>query len=80
MEKKKCTAALVLGIIGIVVGLFIPIIGLGCSVAGIIVACVKKEEMNVKAGLIVSIIGCVVSVASWVLSAVMIANMMSAGQ
>ena len=80
MEKKKCTAALVLGIIGIVAGLFIPIIGLGCSVAGIIVACVKKEEMNVKAGLIVSIIGCVVSVASWVLSAVMIANMMSAGQ
>lgn len=80
MEKKKCTAALVLGIIGIVAGLISPIIGLGCSVAGIIVACVKKEEMNVKAGLIVSIIGCVVSVANWIVGAIMFANLMSAGQ
>ncbi|MGN0666051.1 MAG: hypothetical protein ACI4KF_05945 [Huintestinicola sp.] len=75
-KKPVCKAGTVLGIIGIIIGLFIPIIGLGCSVAGIIVSAVKKESHNVKTGLIVSIIGAVLSLASWVVGAMMMAALL----
>ena len=43
MENKvQCKAAIILGILGIIAGLFIPIIGVGLGVAGIIVAVRKK--------------------------------------
>lgn len=69
-NKKNCIAAIVLGIVGTVIGfLFIPIIGVLCGIAGIIICCVKKDEMNIKAGLILSIVAIVASGAMWVISA-----------
>lgn len=78
MEKKNCTAAVVLGIVGIILGLFIPILGIGCGVAGIVVCSMKKEECNTRSGLILSIVAVVLSVVSWIAGAIMLAAIMSA--
>ena len=77
MENKvQCKAAIVLGILGIIAGLFIPIIGVGLGVAGIIVAVRKKAVCKISAGMTLSVIGTLTSIASWILSAVMIYQQM----
>ncbi|MDE6592449.1 MAG: hypothetical protein K2K57_05215 [Oscillospiraceae bacterium] len=77
MENKvQCKAAIVLGILGIIAGLFIPIIGVGLGVAGIIVNVRKKEICKLSAGVTLSVIGTVTSIASWIFSAMMIYQQM----
>lgn len=77
MENKvQCKAAIVLGILGIIAGLFIPIIGVGLGVAGIIVAVRKKTVCKMSAGMTLSVIGTLTSIASWIFSAVMIYQQM----
>lgn len=75
-EKKNCTAAIVLGIVGIILGLFIPILGIGCGVAGAIVCGVKKEQCKIKSGVILSVLAIVLSIASWIIGVMMINAMM----
>ncbi len=68
-EKTRCTAGIVLGIIAIVIGiLFVPIVGVGCGIAGIIVCISKKEVCKIKVPLILSIIGLLGSAGMWLYS------------
>lgn len=81
MEKKTCTAAKVLGIVGIVLGLFIPLLGICCGIVGIIVCketAAKNEELDIKSGMILSVAAIVISVISWVAGAMMLSAMYGA--
>lgn len=79
MEKKTCVPALVLGIVGIVLGLFIPIIGICCGIIGLVICNKSKEEYNIKAGLILSGIALVFSIVSWIIGVIALASLMSSG-
>jgi hypothetical protein len=59
------TAAVVLGAIGILAGIFIPIAGLILGVIGLIIG---LRAPGARAGVIVSALAIVVSVASWVIA------------
>jgi hypothetical protein len=60
------TAAIVLGAVGIVGGLFIPIIGLVLGIIGLVLGMQARKAGGGSAGAIVSAIAIVVSVANWI--------------
>ena len=62
MEKKQTyTAGLVLGILSIPCGIIIALAGWVLGIVGIVLNIKKKEEMNTTAGLVLSIVGLVIS-------------------
>ena len=65
-EKKK--ASLVLGILSIVLGLPSPIVGLILGIVGLVMANSSQKEsgLDFKRERILSIVGIVVSVLSWI--------------
>ena len=65
-EKKK--ASLVLGILSIVLGLPSPIVGLILGIVGLVMANSSQKEsgLDFKRESILSIVGIVVSVLSWI--------------
>ena len=65
-EKKK--ASLVLGILSIVLGLLSPIVGLILGIIGLVLANSheKQSGLDFKRERILSIVGIVVSVLSWI--------------
>ena len=65
-EKKK--ASLVLGILSIVLGLPSPIVGLILGIVGLVMATSSQKEsgLDFKRERILSIVGIVVSVLSWI--------------
>ena len=65
--KPRHTASLVLGILSIVFGVLFALAGDVLGVIGLILAIVKRKDYNTKAGLILSIIGLVVSVANQII-------------
>lgn len=75
MEQKngKATAALVLGIISLI-GICIPIAG----IIAIVLAVLAKKEGSTdgkqKAGMILGIIGIVISIVMWIVNAVILAG------
>ena len=71
-NKTQCKAAIVLGILGIVAGLFIPILGVGLGIAGIIVNVRKKAVCKLSAGVTLSVIGLVISLGMWIMNTVII--------
>lgn len=79
MEQKngKATAALVLGIISLI-GICIPIAGIICGIIAIILAVMAKKEGSTdskqKAGMILGIIGIVISIIMWIVNAVILAG------
>ena len=79
MEQKngKATAALVLGIISLI-GICIPIAGIMCGIIAIILAVMAKKEGSTdgkqKAGMILGIIGIVISIIMWIVNAVILAG------
>ena len=78
MEQKngKATAALVLGIISLI-GICIPIAGIICGIIAIILAVMAKKEGSdgkQKAGMILGIIGIVISIIMWIVNAVILAG------
>lgn len=79
MEQKngKATAALVLGIISLI-GICIPIAGIICGIFAIILAVMAKKEGSTdgkqKAGMILGIIGIVISIIMWIVNAVILAG------
>ncbi|MBZ2119634.1 DUF4190 domain-containing protein [Streptococcus infantis] len=66
-QKKK--ASLVLGILSIVLGLPSPIVGLILGIVGLVIANSSQKEsgLDFKRERILSIVGIVVSVLSWIL-------------
>ena len=79
MEQKngKATAALVLGIISLI-GICIPIAGIICGSIAIVLAVLAKKEGSTdgkqKAGMILGIIGIVISIIMWIVNAVILAG------
>ena len=79
MEQKngKATAALVLGIISLI-GICIPIAGIICGIIAIILVVMAKKEGSTdgkqKAGMILGIIGIVISIIMWIVNAVILAG------
>lgn len=79
MEQKngKATAALVLGIVSLI-GICVPIVGIICGIIAIVLASMAKKEGAVngkqKAGLILGIIGIVISIVMWIVNAVILAG------
>lgn len=79
MEQKngKATAALVLGIISLI-GICIPIAGIICGIIAIVLAVLAKKEGftdgKQKAGMILGIIGIVISIVMWIVNAVILAG------
>ena len=72
-EKKPLDiASLVLGILSIVFGLLIALVGDILGIIGLILAIVKRKDKNTRAGLILSIIGLVVSIGNNILGAVLL--------
>lgn len=79
MEQKngKATAALVLGIISLV-GICIPIAGIVLGIIAIVMAMMAKKEGftggKQTGGLVMGIIGIVVSIVMWIINAVVLAS------
>jgi len=73
MEKKKelYTTGLILGILSIPCGILIAISGWILGICGIVLNSKNKDKMNTKAGLILSIIGLVLSIANSILGILM---------
>ena len=63
-EKKTYTAGLTLGILSIPCGLIIAILGWILGIVGIVQNVKNKENYKTTAGLVLSIIGLVVSIAN----------------
>ena len=63
--KKDRSVSKVLGILSIVLGVFIPIIGL---VLGIVGLCVRKSELHYGRDVVLSVVGIVVSLLSWIVA------------
>ena len=75
-QGKHHTAALILGIVSIVVGLLIPIGGIICGALAI-VFCVKNTEIfPSKLPMILGIIGIVIAIINWIAGALLIAQML----
>lgn len=75
MEKRKIyTNGLVLGILSIPCGLLLAIAGWILGIVGIVQNSKYKDEYNTTAGLVLSIIGLVVSVANSIAGVIMYFN------
>ena len=76
MEKKETyTAGLVLGILSIPCGLLIAISGWILGIIGIVLNLQNKNDKNTKVGLILSIIGLVVSIINSIVGEVLMVKM-----
>ena len=65
IKAEACQSAVVLGIIGIVAGLFIPFIGITFAISGLYVNSAEKKYYETSFGLKVNIISIIISVVSW---------------
>lgn len=76
-KNGKAVAALVLGIVSLL-GLCIPLVGIICGIIAIILAVMAKKEDSTdgkqKAGMILGIIGIVISIIMWIVNAVILAG------
>lgn len=71
-KKKLCVSSLVLGIIGVVFSLFVPVVAYACAIPGL-VSGVKKSRQNysASAGIVLNIIALSIAVINSVLGVVM---------
>jgi len=68
MSELKAAMALVLGIVGIVGGLFIPLLGIGLGVTSLVLATLSHHAVRRRlslAGIIVALLAIVAGLASW---------------
>ena len=75
MKKQNYTAGLVLGILSIPCGLLIALSGWILGIVGIVLNVKRKEEFNTTAGLVLSIIGLVVSIGNSLLGILLYSHM-----
>lgn len=76
MEKRETyTAGLVLGILSIPCGILLAISGWVLGIVGIVLNVKKKAEKNTTAGLVLSIIGLVISMINSIVGVLLYYNM-----
>jgi hypothetical protein len=82
-SSGRATTAIVLGILGILAGVFIPIAGLVLGIIGVVLGVSARGEMRrdggaatggATAGVVLSIIAIVVSVANWIATAIIVSS------
>jgi hypothetical protein len=66
--------AIVLGIVGIIGGLFIPIAGLALGIIGLVLGRSARRDGGGKAGIVLCILAIVVSVANWIATVILVAS------
>jgi hypothetical protein len=73
-EKKK--SSLVLGILSIIFGFFIPLVGLILGIIGLMLANShqKESKLDYKTEKILGIVGIVISVIVWILNVMVLMN------
>lgn len=77
MEKKQSySAGLVLGILSIPCGILIAIAGWVLGIVGIVLNVKKKDEMNTTAGLVLSVIGLVVSITNSIVGIILYSGLL----
>ena len=71
-KKKLCVSSLVLGIVGVVFSLFLPVAAYACSIPGLITG-VKKQKKNyhASAGIILNIVALSLALINSVLGIIM---------
>lgn len=71
-RKKLCVSSLVLGIVGVVFSLFVPVVAYACAIPGLITG-VKKQHRNYRAsaGIILNIIALSLALINSVLGVIM---------
>lgn len=78
-SNGTAVASLVLGIVSIVFAFILPIIGIICGIIGIVLGVKLRNESGMaKAGFIMSIIGIILSVIMWIVTAVILQAALSA--
>ncbi len=73
-EKKTWVAAIVLGVIGILAGAFVPIVGIILAIIGIVTAVLHKETHKITVGIVFDVLALLVSGASWAIAAYILAH------
>jgi hypothetical protein len=82
-KDGRATAALIVGIIGILIALLIPLVGLVLGIVATVLGAVSKRDIaargyvnagTARAGMILGIIAIVVAVASWIIAAAILAS------
>lgn len=68
IKEESCKSAVVLGIVGMVAGLFIPFIGITFAVAGLYVNSAEKKYYETRFGYKINLISIGVSLASWIIA------------
>ena len=81
-KKTLGLVGLVLGIVGLLLAFLIPILGLPLGVAGLVLGILSRKREPLARGLalggiITGIIAIVVSIANWILAAVLVAQAMN---
>ena len=81
-KKTLGLVGLVLGIVGIVLAFLVPIVGLLLGIAGLVLGLLSRKREPLARGLalggiITGIVAIVVSIANWILAAVLVAQYMN---
>ena len=71
-KKPMDTAALVLGIVTVVMGLLIPFVAYVCGIIGLVLAIRHRKVKNTKVALVLCIIGLLCAVINHVIATVML--------
>lgn len=71
-RKKLCVSSLVLGIVGLVFSLFLPVVSYSCAIPGLVIGLKKrKKNYSASAGIVLSIIAIAISLINSVLGIIM---------
>ncbi|MDE6762723.1 MAG: hypothetical protein K2J73_03465 [Oscillospiraceae bacterium] len=72
IKEESCKSAVVLGIVGAVVGLlFFPFIGITFAIAGLYVNSAEKKYYETHFGYKVNLISIAISIASWIIALIL---------
>ena len=75
-SKKLCVSSLVLGIVGLVFSVFVPIVSYACAVPGLVIGIKRrKKNYNSSAGVTLNIIALAVALINSALGIVMTVKM-----
>ena len=76
ISKKLCISSLVLGIVGLVFSVFVPIVSYACAVPGLVIGIKRqKKNYNSSAGVTLNIIALAIALINSALGIVMTVKM-----
>ena len=80
-RKKLCVSSLVLGIVGLVFSVFIPIVSYACAIPGLVIGIKRRRKnYNSSAGVTLNIVALAISIINSALGIVMTVKMFFSGK